>query len=167
MRREEFHARPAARRNARWNGRCNETGMKQKMKVPIGALTTALAAMVLFGTAQPFTAGQTLQTERVMRQKLDASQQLLAAVVTSDWVALDRHARRLDALTSDPGWDVMRLPEFARQAVPFQRALRSMAAAAGQRDQRAALAAYTDLVRACVECHQYVSRARIARPTRS
>jgi hypothetical protein len=137
--------------------------MEQKMKVSIGAVTMALAAAALLGAAQPFTAGQTLQTERVMREKLDASQQLLAAVVTSDWGALDRQARRLEALTSEPGWDVMRLPEFSRQTVPFERALRSVAAAAGQRDQRTALAAYTDLVSACVECHQYVSRARIAR----
>jgi hypothetical protein len=141
--------------------------MDRKMKVSIAIMTSALAATVLLGTAQPFTAGQTLQTKRVMREKLEASQQLLAAVVTSDWVALDRHARRLETLTSDPGWDVMRLPEFSRQTVPFQRALQSVAAAAGQRDQRTALAAYTDLVSACVECHQYVSRARIARPTRS
>jgi hypothetical protein len=118
--------------------------------------------MVLLGTAQSFTAGQTLQTERVMREKLDVSQQLLAAVVTSDWVALERHARRLERLTGDPGWDVMRLPEFSRQTIPFQRALRGVAAAAGRRDQRTAVAAYTDLVSACVSCHQYVSRARIA-----
>jgi hypothetical protein len=136
--------------------------MEQKMKVSIGILTSALAATVLLGAVQPSTAGQTLQTEHVMREKLDASQQLLAALVTSDWVALDRHSRALEELTGDPGWDVMRLPEFYRHTVPFQRALRAMTAAASQRDQRIALTAYTSLVGACVECHRYVSRARIA-----
>jgi hypothetical protein len=137
--------------------------MEQKMKVSIGIVTSALAVTVLLGAVQPFTAGQTLQTERVMREKLDASQQLLAALVTSDWVALDRHSRTLEALTNDPGWDVMRLPEFYRHTVPYQRALGAVTAAASQRDQRTALTAYTDLVSACVECHVYVSRARIAR----
>jgi hypothetical protein len=33
--------------------------------------------------------------------------------------------------------------------------------AAGRRDQREALAAYNWLVASCVECHLYVSRARI------
>jgi hypothetical protein len=132
------------------------------MRVSIGIVTSALAATVLLGAVQPFTAGQTLQTERVMREKLDASQQLLAALVTSDWVELERRSRALEALTGEPGWDVMRLPEFYRHTVPFQRALRSMTAAASQRDQPTALTAYTSLVSACVECHQYVGRARIA-----
>jgi hypothetical protein len=139
-----------------------QDAVEQPMKVSMGIVTSALAATVLIGAVQPFTAGQTLQTERVMRQKLDASQQLLAALVTSDWVALDRHSRSLEALTGDPGWDVMRLPEFSRRTVPFQHALRGMTAAASQRDQRTALAAYASLVGACVECHVYVSRARIA-----
>jgi hypothetical protein len=139
-----------------------EAPMEQKMKVSTGIMTSALAATVLLGAVQPFTAGQTLQTERVMREKLEASQQLLAALVTSDWVALDRHSRALEALTGDPGWDVMRLPEFSRHAIPFQRALRAVTEAASRRDQRTALRAYTDLVSACVECHGYVSRARIA-----
>jgi hypothetical protein len=134
---------------------------EQKMKLSIGAVTSAVAATVLLAVGA-ITAGQTLQTERVMREKLSASQQLLAALVTSDWVALDRHSRKLEALTNDPGWDAMRLPEFSRHTTPFQRALQAVAAAAGQRDQPSALAAYTDLVGACVECHRYVGRARLA-----
>lgn len=132
------------------------------MKVSIGVLTGALAATVLLAAGQAFTARQTLQTEQVMREKLVASQQLLAGLVTSDWAALDRHSRKLEALTNDPGWDVMRLPEFSSHTAPFQLALRAMTAAAGQRDQRTALAAYTDLVSRCVDCHRYVARARIA-----
>jgi hypothetical protein len=132
------------------------------MKVLIGVVTGALATTVLLAAGHSFAAGQTLQTERVMREKLAASQQLLAALVTSDWAALDRQSRTLEALTNDPGWDVMRLPEFSRQTPPFQRALQAVTGAARQRDQRAALAAYTDLVGTCVECHRYVGRARIA-----
>jgi hypothetical protein len=122
-----------------------------------------LALMALLAAAQPPRASaQTQQTQRVMRQKLTQSQQLLAALVTSNWAALERHTRALHALTNQPGWDVMRLPEFHDQTTAFQRAIQTLTDAAGQHDQRTALAAYNGLVGSCVECHRYVSRARIA-----
>ena len=49
--------------------------------------------------------GLPTQSKQVMQRKLEASQQLLAALVTSNWVALDRGSRALKALTDDPGWD--------------------------------------------------------------
>jgi cytochrome c556 len=58
---------------------------------------------------------------------------------------------------------VLRLPEYAKHTAAFQRSVRAVIAAAGERDQRTALAAYNGLVASCVECHSYVARARIAR----
>jgi cytochrome c556 len=122
-----------------------------------------LAALTLLAIAQPPQAtAQSLQLETVMRQKLTASQQLLAALVTSNWAALDRHTRALQSLTNQPGWDVMRLPEFHAHTTAFQRSIQALTDAARQRDQRVALAAYNGLVSSCVECHVYVARARIA-----
>jgi hypothetical protein len=131
-------------------------------------LAIAIAISIATSAAVPaadlmVASAQTFQTKRVMQQKLAASQQLLAAVVTSNWAALDRHTRAVEALTRDPGWDVMRLPEYHDQTVMFQRALGDLRAAAGQRDQRTAVAAYNALVSSCVDCHRYVARARIAR----
>ena len=96
------------------------------------------------------------------RQKLAESQQLLGALVTSDWRALASHSQALQMLTMQPGWDVLRLPEFHNYTTAFQKAVQALADAAGRRDQRTALSAYNALVSSCVECHSYVARARIA-----
>ena len=120
-----------------------------------------LMAMLIVTLAGALAGAQTRQTQRVMREKLAESSQLLAAVVTSNWSALDKHARALQALTDDPGWDVMRLPEFAKQTVAFQKANMTLIDAAGTRDQRMAVTAYNGVVAACVECHRYVARARV------
>jgi cytochrome c556 len=107
--------------------------------------------------------GLPTQSKQVMQRKLDASQQLLAALVTSDWVALDRRSRALKAQTADPGWDQMRLPEFQKHTAAFVQVTDALIEAAGRRDQREALAAYNGLVTSCVECHRHVSRARIVK----
>jgi hypothetical protein len=113
--------------------------------------------------AQPHVAAaQTQQTNRVMRQKLGESQQLLGALVTSDWRALASHSQALEMLTMQPGWDVLRLPEYHNYTTAFQKAIQALADAAGSRDQRNALTAYNALVSSCVECHRYLARARIA-----
>jgi len=125
-------------------------------------LTLLGLVALLATTGSPPAAAQSTQTKQVMRQKLAQSEQLLAALVTSNWVALDRHNRALEAVTNEPGWDVMRLPEFHKYTVAFQRSVQALTAAAEERDQRTALSAYNGLVASCVECHRYVARARIA-----
>jgi hypothetical protein len=97
-----------------------------------------------------------------MQDKLAVSSRLLAALVTSKWEVLDKQARALEALTDQPGWDPLRLPEYAVQTAAFRRANMALIEAAGSRDQRTAATAYNGLVAACVECHRYVARARIA-----
>jgi cytochrome c556 len=125
-------------------------------------LLAALITVALIASAPSAASGQTTQTQRVMRDKLAESEKLLAALVTSKWAELDKHARALRALTDQPGWDVIRLPEFAKQTAAFQRANQALIEAAGTRDQRTAVTAYNALVASCVECHRYVARARLA-----
>jgi len=108
--------------------------------------------------------GQTAQTKRVMQQKLGESQQLLGALVTSNWAALNQRAQALEALTMDPGWQVLQTPEFRDYTAAFRRSTQAVTAAAAQRDQRTALTAYNQLVSSCVECHRYIARSRIASP---
>jgi hypothetical protein len=125
--------------------------------LPLLGLVALLATM---GSSLP--AAQAMQTKQVMREKLAQSEQLLAALVMSNWAGLDRQSRALEAVTHKPGWDVMRLPEFNKYTTAFQRSVQALTAAAEERDQRTALAAYNGLVASCVECHRYVARARIA-----
>jgi hypothetical protein len=51
--------------------------------------------------------GQTVQTKQVMQQKLTQSQQLLGAVVTSNWAALTQRTQALESLTRQPGWQFL------------------------------------------------------------
>lgn len=131
----------------------------------MGWLIASVATIALLAAAvvqRPVAAAQTRQTEEVMRRKLTESQQLLAALVTSDWVALEQHTRALRSLTYQPGWDVMREPMFLTHTVAFQKTVQGLLDATGKRDQSTALSAYNGLVGSCVECHRYVARARVA-----
>jgi hypothetical protein len=127
-----------------------------------GMRLAALTLMTLLGWWAPPAAAQTRQTDKVMRQKLADSQQLLAALVTSNWESLGSQTRNLEALTRQPGWSVLRLPDYNTYTLAFQRAIQALTEATKQRDQLTALRAYNSLVSSCVECHTYVARARIA-----
>lgn len=124
-------------------------------------VTTAVAVTVLGFVAAMATA-QTVQTQRVMQQKLAESQRILGAVVTSNWAELGQRARALQSLTQQPGWQVLQTPEFRNYTANFQKAAQAVADASNQRDQQTAVAAYNGLVTSCVDCHRYVARSRIA-----
>jgi hypothetical protein len=134
-------------------------------------LRAFLRQRLVWGTAAPVIVGlaaasvlsaQTPALDRVMRQKLDHSQALLAAVVTSNWGDLQRHSQALIALTGDPAWTVMKTPEYATQSQAFVRAAQDLVDAASRRDLNEAPVAYMSLTLRCVQCHRYVARARIA-----
>jgi len=124
--------------------------------------TIVVMAMAWTSLIAPSVTAQTVETKRVMQQKLAQSQQLLGALVTSNWMALSQRTSALQTLTSQPGWQVLTTPEFRDQTAAFQRATQALATASTQRDQRTALTAYNQLVTSCVECHRYVARSRIA-----
>lgn len=123
-------------------------------------LLTTVALVVAFLSK---VEGQTVQTKQVMQQKLAQSQQLLAAVVTSNWAVLSERTQALESLTRQPGWQFLQTPDYRNYTAAFEKATQSLGTAAQQRDQRTAATAYTQLVNSCVECHRYVARARIAR----
>ncbi len=124
-------------------------------------LTTTALIVALLSRAE----GQTQQTKQVMQQKLAQSQQLLGAVVTSNWTALTQRTQTLESLTRQPGWQVLQTMEYRTYTTAFEKATQALAGAAQQRDQRTAATAYNQLVTSCVECHRYVARARIAADT--
>lgn len=122
------------------------------------AITLSIAA--LLGAA--VNATQALSLRRVMREKLDHSQHMLEAVVTSDWAALERHTRALQELTKDPGWSVLKTAEYSRHTASFVNAAQDLVEAAQEHDLDAAPLAYTSLTLTCVQCHRYVARSRVA-----
>ena len=126
------------------------------------SLTLLAVALWLGVTAQPALA-QTAQTRQVMREKLELSQVLLGAVVTSNWASLDKTTKALTAVINRPGWQVLASPEYVQQTRAFLNATQALQNAGAAREQRTALSAYNGLVASCVECHLYVARARVAR----
>lgn len=122
-----------------------------------------VAIVVALGCLAPSVAGaQTPALQGVMREKLGHSQQLLDAVVTSRWAALEQHAVALRSLTKRPAWAVLQSPEYARQTARFDRALDDLIAAARRKDLDEAPLAYTALTLSCVQCHRHVARMRLA-----
>jgi hypothetical protein len=105
---------------------------------------------------------QTTDVSRVMREKLQHSERLLDAVVTSNWAQLEIHSLALDRLTDDPRWTILKYPEYATYSLAFKRAVHDLHEAAVQRDLDEAPHAYNTVTLRCVECHRYLARARIA-----
>ena len=126
------------------------------------ARTSICCAVLLTVVSLSTAEGQTAQTKQIMQQKLTQSQQLLAAVVTSNWAALSQRTQALQSLTRQPGWQFLQTPEYRNYTAAFEKATQALTAAAQQRDQRTAATAYSELVTSCVECHRYIARARIA-----
>lgn len=99
----------------------------------------------------------------VMREKLGHAQKILEGVVTDDWSTIELESRRLQLLTADPRWTVLKYPEYARHSSAFVAALQDLHRAASQRDLEKTPAAYLAVTLKCVECHRYLARARMTK----
>jgi len=108
------------------------------------------------------TTAQGPAVDRVMHKKLEVSQKILEAVVTSRWSDLEARARDLEDLTNDPAWRVLKAPEYAAQSNAFRQTVRTLHDAAARRDLEATPKAYIAVTLSCVDCHRYLARSRIA-----
>lgn len=121
-----------------------------------------IVVVVMLGGTVP-TPAQGPQLSRLMRQKLQHSQAILQALVTSNWTLLEAQTRELERLTEDPRWMVLKSPEYSTQSAAFVTALQRLRAVSNERESAKATEAYATVVSRCVDCHRYVARARIAR----
>jgi hypothetical protein len=122
------------------------------------------AVMLIVALGSTTSADQVPQLSRVMRAKLDRSQAILAAVITSDWASLDRESRALALVIRDPAWTApLTNPEYLRQSDAFSRALQELIEASATRDLEAAGNAHLTLMASCIRCHVDVTRRRNAR----
>ena len=124
------------------------------------ALLVAVSIAGSPGDGSPSSQGTRLRD--VMQEKLEHSQQILSAVVTSNWVNLERHSLELLRLTEDPAWTAFMTPEYARYSGAFLQAVEDLVEAARRRDLETAPVAYVSLTMSCVQCHRHVGRARLA-----
>ena len=123
--------------------------------------TVALGATVFFGLAAAPSQGPAVRN--VMREKLVHAQMILEAVVTSDWLNLERHSRELEGLTRDPRWTVLKYPEYAEHSAAFVRAVQNLTRVAAKRDLETVPQAYVEVTLKCVDCHRSIARARLAK----
>jgi len=92
----------------------------------VALLMTTVTVIAFLSSAE----GQTAQTKQVMQQKLAQSQQLLAAVVTSNWTTLTQRTQTLESLTRQPGWQFLQTTEYRSYTTAFEKATQALAAAA-------------------------------------
>jgi hypothetical protein len=116
------------------------------------------AALLVSSGATP--SGQTPATRKVMHDKLDLSNRVLASVMTSNLEALTRDTATLARITERPGWAVLTTPEYARYSGVFVAAAQALSIAAKERDLDTAAVRYAAMTMACYDCHRYVKRAR-------
>jgi hypothetical protein len=77
------------------------------------------AVLLISLTAGPTPSAQTARTKQIMRAKLDHSQKILEAVVTSDWQLRDRQSRDMARVVQDPAWSSLVMPEYIRHSEAF------------------------------------------------
>ena len=121
-----------------------------------------VAVLLVALTAGPSSSAQTSRLGQVMRTKLDHSQEILEAVVTSNWLLLDSESRAMASVVRDPAWSALAMPEYVRYSEAFLRATDDLIEAARLRDLESASLGLVSLTTSCVSCHRYLARARIA-----
>ena len=115
-------------------------------------------ALLFVGTAS----SQTARTGRLMREKLQHSQRILAALVTSDYGLLQRETQALTAITQSPEWSMLITPDLRPYTSEFTKALADLSAASGRRDYDSAGASYGVMTASCIACHKHVAKSRVA-----
>ena len=125
------------------------------------AIRLGVAVLLVAVTAGPSSLAQTARMKQVMRSKLDHSQRILEAVVTSNWQVLDRESREMALVIRDPGWSSLAMPEYVRHSEAFLRATDDLIESAKLRDLESASLGFISLTTSCVSCHRYLARARI------
>jgi hypothetical protein len=128
------------------------------MKMSI-RLVVVLALVVTSGSRAP---AQTPSTGRLMREKLVHSQNVLEAIMTSNFASLESESAELAKATDAPAWSAFKSPEYQRQSAAFVRAALDLGDAAKARDLDAAALHYMSLTLSCFQCHRHMKNSRMA-----
>jgi len=125
-------------------------------------IRTIVLAVAIFFALTGIASAQTARTSRLMREKLLHSQRVLAALTTSDYVLMQRETQALTKITQSPEWSELITSSLRPYTSAFTKALADLTAAADRRDYDAAGTGYTAMTMACIQCHKYVMKSRIA-----
>lgn len=146
------------------------------MKVFIRAslLLTCVALIVTLTTLSPATSQEKSSTPKTkdakldldqskfMRQKLDASSQILEGLCTEDADLIIAGAKVLMEMSTAERWQVNHNAMYRQQSQEFQQAAKKLIEAAEKSNFDAVTLKWIDTTMQCMECHSHVRGMRIA-----
>ena len=124
-------------------------------------MVVALAVLTM-AAAQRSTGSAQMQV--IMRSKLANTQSMLKAIVTADFVEIDRAAVALSRISEAEivSWQNPPKPAYTEQAVIFISSIEGLRDAAKRRDLQGVGAEYANLIATCIHCHAFVRDTRLA-----
>lgn len=150
--------------------------MLARMTLPMvvtGALIVALSirAPSLSGdekkkdNAKPPAKGEAKADEKLskfMRQKLDASNEVLEGLVTEDFEMIEKGAASMKRLSAAEQWQVSNDALYRQHSNQFRRAMEKLEKSAKDKQLEAATLAWVEGTMSCLECHKWVRSNLIA-----
>jgi hypothetical protein len=97
---------------------------------------------------------------KIMRQKLELSQQILEGVTTEDYRKITDATAPLIALTHRADWTTIDRPEYLGFSMEFRRTIEQLADAARRQSPDGVALGYVQMTMACVQCHRFVRDIR-------
>lgn len=94
-------------------------------------------------------------TAKIMEQKLELSQAILAAIVKEDFAGMSTKADALLELAKTQ-WIRNETPEYRAQLKDFWLVLEGLKSAAEDKNADGATLAYVQMTLTCVRCHKYL-----------
>lgn len=126
-------------------------------------ILTGLAALCLLLAMLPghVTRAGDVQTKEKeasvwMKQKLAASQNILAGLTMADYTTIERNARSMLAVGYLEKWVRADVPGYRKMMGDFEFANRSLVHAAREKNLDGATLGYVQLTLSCVNCHKIV-----------
>jgi hypothetical protein len=91
-----------------------------------------------------------------MKQKLAASQNILAGLTKEDYVAIEKNAQSMVLVGYLEKWVRSDTPRYQKMMKDFEYANKSLVLAAREKNLDGATVAYVQLTFSCVQCHKHI-----------
>lgn len=102
------------------------------------------------------------ELQRFMRQKLSASNDILAGLCTEDLAQVAKAARQLQSMSHAEAWQVRNDPIYRQFSNEFRQTTDDLIKAAESDNLDRTLLKWMDATMGCVDCHRFVRGVRIA-----
>ena len=129
----------------------------------MGRLLTAIAMMALISTTRVTCVArgddakaQAAQASIWMKQKLVASQNILAGLTKGDYEAVEKNAQSMLVVGYLEKWVRADIPGYRKMMTDFEYANKALALAARNKNLDGATIGYVQLTISCVQCHKLV-----------